>query len=172
MSAAIFNSGTVKILKEKLRFQNSLVEIITNDTDDPSSVAKDAPQGSLYIRSGTDEIYIKQDAGSSTNWIRIADLNDASPAYTVNSISTNTNAAVNNTYLVDTSGGTVQVTLPSPSTSGTFVRVKSTGDARANNITVARNAAESIEGVAGNYTMNNDYEEIDFVSDGSDWWIL
>lgn len=171
MPASIFNGDAVKILKDKFRFK-SLVEIITNDSDDPTSVAKNAPQGSLYIRSGTDEIYIKQDAGSTTNWIRLADTNDASAAYTVNSINSNTNAAANETYLVDTSGGAVQVTLPSPSTSGTFVRIKSTGDARANNITVARNAAESIEGVAGNYTMDNDFEQLNFVSDGTNWHIL
>ncbi len=42
--------------------------IITGDTDDPSSVAKDGPFGSIYLRSGTSEIYRKLDAGSSTNW--------------------------------------------------------------------------------------------------------
>jgi hypothetical protein len=141
--------------------------------NDPTSVAKDAPQGSLYIRSGTDEIYIKQDAGSSTNWIRVADLNDAAPAYTVNSVGSGATAtSANETYLVDTSGGAATLTLPSPSTSGTFVRIKSTGDARANNITVARNGSESIEGVAGNYTMDNDFEQLNFVSDGTNWHIL
>lgn len=67
MPAAIFNSQAVKILKNILAF-NSQVRIITGDTDDPTTVAKDAPISSLYLRSGTSSVYIKVDAGSSTNW--------------------------------------------------------------------------------------------------------
>ena len=71
MPASIFNGDAVKILKNKLRFKDG-IEIITDDTDDPTTVAKDAPEGSLYIRGGTDEIYIKSDAGSSTNWTQLS----------------------------------------------------------------------------------------------------
>lgn len=67
MAASIFNGDAIKLLKEKLRFKSG-TEIISNDSDDPTSVAKDAPIGSIYIRSGTGEVYVKQDAGSSTNW--------------------------------------------------------------------------------------------------------
>jgi flagellar hook-basal body complex protein FliE len=67
LAASIFNGDAIKLLKEKLRFKSG-TEIISNDSDDPTSVAKDAPIGSIYIRSGTGEVYVKQDAGSSTNW--------------------------------------------------------------------------------------------------------
>lgn len=67
MPAAIFNSNAVKVLKERLRLRSG-TDIIANDTDDPTSVAKDAAIGSVYIRGGTGEVYVKQDAGSSTNW--------------------------------------------------------------------------------------------------------
>lgn len=70
MPASIFNGDAVKILKNILRFRSN-VEVITGDSDDPTSVAKDAPRGSLYIRSGADEVYLKTDAGSSTNWVNI-----------------------------------------------------------------------------------------------------
>lgn len=76
MPASIFNAGTVKILKRILRFKDSNVEIITGDSDDPTSVAKDAPQGSLYIRFGAAEVYLKTDAGSSTNWNLLPDSSD------------------------------------------------------------------------------------------------
>lgn len=43
---------------------------IINDTGDPSSVAVDAPKGSLYI-STNGNVYRKTDDGSSTNWSAI-----------------------------------------------------------------------------------------------------
>ena len=73
MPASIFNGDSVKILKDKLKFKSTSVQIITGDSDDPASVAKSAPQGSLYLRSGTNVWYIKQDSGSSTNWSQIID---------------------------------------------------------------------------------------------------
>lgn len=78
MPSSVFNGTAVKILKKILRFKDSNVEIITGDTDNPTSVAKNAPQGSIYIRSGTGVAYIKQDSGSSTNWNEIADSADLS----------------------------------------------------------------------------------------------
>jgi len=65
---AIFSGDSIKLLKDNLLFKTGAVKILTGDTDDPTSVAKNAPQGSLYIRSGTGAMYQKQDSGSSTNW--------------------------------------------------------------------------------------------------------
>ncbi len=76
MPASIFNGTAVKILKKILRFKDSNVEIITGDTDSPAVVAKSAPQGSVYIREGTSEVYVKQDNGSSTNWLRVVNTAD------------------------------------------------------------------------------------------------
>lgn len=76
MPASIFNGTAVKILKKILKFKDSNVTIITGDTDDPTSVAKDAIQGSMYVRSGTSDIYVKQDNGSSTNWNLMGDATD------------------------------------------------------------------------------------------------
>jgi len=56
---------------QKLGLLSTSIQIITNDTDDPTSVAKDAPIGSWYIRSGTNEWYRKTDAGSTTNWVLV-----------------------------------------------------------------------------------------------------
>jgi hypothetical protein len=166
MAASIFNNTAVKILKNILRFK-SLVEIITGDTDNPTSVAKNAPIGSIYIRSGTSEIYKKTDSGSSTNWTTVG----SADVFSTSSISTNTSAAANTTYLVNT-GAAVTVTLPAPA-ANRYVAIKDrTGTARAFNITVARNAAESIEGVAASYVMNSDFDAAIFVSDGTNWFRL
>lgn len=67
-AGAIYSAGQVKIMKPTAFFSQSGVKLITNDSDDPTAVAKDAPAGSLYFRSGTGEVYVKQDSGSSTNW--------------------------------------------------------------------------------------------------------
>ena len=168
MAASIFNGTAVKILKNILRFK-STVEIITGDTDNPTSVAKTAPIGSLYIRSGTSEIYKKLDSGSSTNWSDIS--GSAAAVFDTVSISTNTSAAANTTYLVDTTSA-VSVTLPAP-TADRYVIVKDKiGNARASNITIVRNASEKIENVAASYTMNSDFDSAIFVSDGTDWFRL
>lgn len=72
MPAAIFNADSVKILKDKLKFKTGS-QIITGDSDDPTSTAKSAPQGSVYLRSTTNVWYLKQDSGSTTNWSQIID---------------------------------------------------------------------------------------------------
>lgn len=67
MPATIFSGVSVKTLKDNLSL-NDNATILSGDTDDPTSVAKSANPGSLYIRSGSGEIYRKIDSGSSTNW--------------------------------------------------------------------------------------------------------
>ena len=37
-------------------------------SDNPGSVAKTGPIGSLYMRTVSGELYVKTDAGTSTNW--------------------------------------------------------------------------------------------------------
>ncbi len=164
MPAAIFNGSTVKILKDILRFKTS-TEIITGDSDDPTSVAKDAPIGSLYIRGTTSEVYVKQDAGSSTNWTRL----DAPE--TINSVSSDITLVDKNIHLVDTTAAR-SLTLPTPA-NGIKLTVKdATGNANTNNITIVRAGAEDIDTVAASLVMDSDFGSKTFVSDGTDWFIL
>lgn len=88
--------------------------------------------------------------------------------YNVLSISTNTSASAGSTYLVDTSGGAVSVTLPAPA-ANIFVIVKDIGSAETNNITVLPNAAETIDGASSD-VIDSDFGSATYVSDGSDWW--
>lgn len=100
------------------------------------------------------------------------DSSVAGGVFSVNSVAINTSAAANQTYLVDVSGGVVQVTLPTPGVN-VFVRIKdSTGSANTNNITVAPAGAEEIDGTAANYIMDSDLESKVFVSDGTNWFVF
>jgi hypothetical protein len=45
---------------------------MTNDTDDPTIVAKDAAAGSIYIQTPSGTWYKKLDAGSTTSWSPVA----------------------------------------------------------------------------------------------------
>lgn len=68
MAAVIFNGAFVKALKNQLKLGDDVYFL--HGSDDPSSVAKDAPRGSIYIRDdgANGSIWVKQDNGSSTNW--------------------------------------------------------------------------------------------------------
>ncbi len=70
MPAAIFSGNDVKLLKANLNLSDNQ-KILTGSSDDPTSVAKDAPIGSLYIKSDDGNIFQKLDSGSSTEWSRI-----------------------------------------------------------------------------------------------------
>jgi hypothetical protein len=75
--AGTFPQGDhVKLLKDKVEFKNITTQIIANDSDDPTSVAKNANFGSLYLKSDDGQVYRKTDAGSSTNWNRMLDSAD------------------------------------------------------------------------------------------------
>lgn len=68
MSSVIFNGNFVKALRDQLKLNNTC-RIITGTTD-PTVVAADAEQGSIYLRVGGagGTIYNKQDNGLTTNW--------------------------------------------------------------------------------------------------------
>lgn len=73
MSAPIIWSGNfAKTLKSKLNLNDDAY--ILYGTSNPSSVATDAPRGSVFFRNtgSAGELYQKQDNGSSTNWTLIA----------------------------------------------------------------------------------------------------
>lgn len=68
MPAVIFSGDEVKALKDGLDL-NDNAKLLAGD-DDPTSVAKNAPRGSIYMRTGASggAVYRKTDDGSSTNW--------------------------------------------------------------------------------------------------------
>lgn len=91
--------------------------------------------------------------------------------YSVSSISSNTSAVSGTTYLCDTSGGAFTVTLPAPVLNA-FVAIKDkTGNFQTNNLTIAPNGAEKIEGLAANKILQTNWGAFSFFSDGTDWYM-
>lgn len=93
-----------------------------------------------------------------------------------------TSKTITANYTVDTTAtdhtilcnaaGAITVTLPTP-TAGRRLEIKDiSGAATANNITIARHAAEKIEGLAASYVLLISYGTIILHSDGTDWWII
>ena len=70
-TGAIPSGPDIKMLKNSIRFKTGNVRIISNDTDDPTVVAKNGEIGTLYIQKGTGALYQKQDTGLSTNWLNL-----------------------------------------------------------------------------------------------------
>ena len=78
---------------------------------------------------------------------------------------------VGRTYLVDTSSAkTLQ--LPTPTSNFFFIVRDVTGSAATNNITIARNGSESIDGVAANKTLSRPYGTWLIASNGTNWFTL
>lgn len=82
-------------------------------------------------------------------------------------VSSNTTAAPGSGYLVDCSGNTITVTLPSSPAIGNQVAIKDfTGNANSNNITVNRNGRK-IEGSDSDLIIDRNYYSAEFVYTGS-----
>lgn len=67
MPAVIFAGTKVKALKKILDLKDG-IQIISS-TVDPTSVAVNAPLGSILVNESTGDVYKKADSGSSTNWV-------------------------------------------------------------------------------------------------------
>ena len=107
------------------------------------------------------------------NFDKVEDISakiEITDVFSVNSISGVQSLAINESYVVDISGGVGTLTLPAPATD-VFVRVKDNGNANTNNITINPNAAETIDGAAS-HVINSDYGSVVLVSDGTNWFIL
>jgi len=69
--------------------------------------------------------------------------------------------------------GAINLTLPSPSTTGQVYVIKDiAGTAETNNITIVRAGSEKIEGVAASYIFRTNWGKITLVSNGTDWFIV
>lgn len=85
MTIGIFESSdSIKTFRNSLNL-NDNVKFLSG-TDDPTSVAKDAPQGSIYLQTGPAGglVYVKQDAGSSTLWTLVGTSSGAGINYIAN----------------------------------------------------------------------------------------
>lgn len=161
--------------------QNSAV--LLSDTDQLSGLAGLQFTAGVQVISVLDEDDLVSDSATALATQQsikayvddeIAALPTPVDPFTVVSISANTSATSGTTYLVDSTAGQVTVTLPAPALNA-FVRVKdAVGNANTSgeNIRVAPNAAETIDGAATFQTLDSNFESATFISDGTNWFIL
>ena len=128
-------NSTSLLLQDNLNFHN-LVSFLTG-SDDPTVVAKSAPAGSFYFRT-TGLVYIKLDAGLSTNWAFMLDTSSVQflsnkilvekITALVDAATITTDAATGNVFTV-TLGGNRTLANPTNPTNGQRVtwRVKQDG---------------------------------------------
>jgi hypothetical protein len=83
-------------------------------------------------------------------------------------------SATDGFILVDTSGGAFTLTLPNPAsvTGQPFYIVDKTGFLSTNNLTLARFAAEMIEGLAASKVFQTSWGGWIVFSDGTDWYVF
>lgn len=127
MAAPILWFGNAAKLLKSILDINGNSQILSG-TVDPSSSATSAPVGSLYLNNSNGNLYIKQDAGSSTNWNLVVDF----PAV-ANSIALRAHAgygATNNKvpYYTNTDVDTGSaMTLDNSSTLGASITINEAG---------------------------------------------
>lgn len=81
------------------------------------------------------------------------------------------NAVANDFVLANATGGPFAVTLPAAaSNANSVISVKKT-DSTANAVTISRTGADTIDGAASQ-SIATQYEELNFISDGTNWWIF
>lgn len=114
----IFDGATrAKLLRAGLNLNDTAY--ILQGTDDPTSVAQNAPQGSIYMMTGSSggRVFKKQDAGNTTNWEEIGSGSSSGINYILNpdadagTSGWSTYADVAGVVPVDGSGGSPVVTL-------------------------------------------------------------
>lgn len=165
----IFGASTfLKAFRSNLNL-NDTVSVLQG-TDDPSSSAKDAPQGSIYMRTGGSggSLWLKQDAGSSTNWTE-AGAGFAS-SLGVRTISSSGNILTSDSVVLgDSTSGDITLTLPAAS-GATGQRVKIKKIDASNLVIIDGNSSETIDGLA-DFTLSSQYSYVEVVCDGTEWHV-
>ncbi len=116
---ALFSGTTVKLLKSILDL-NGGAQLLSSATD-PTSVAVSAPKGSCLFNTSTGFIYVKQDAGSSTNWTLITGPSSTKPTLSTASSDVHTggcSADGTGTYTVPANVLWIEVELQGPGGGG------------------------------------------------------
>jgi hypothetical protein len=109
--------------------------------------------------------------------ITSADMNTWYGGAQLTTISINANRTLDTTtkdniVIVDTSGGVVSVTLPTPSNGRWMTIVDKKNTFGTNACTLVRHAAEKIDNVAASKTLNASGYRGNLVSDGTDWYTM
>lgn len=150
-------------------FQNGIAEWNSATTYYIGSWATDS-SGNAYISTVDDNT--NNALTDTTKWRPL--LGSTTTLTIANSPYAITSANNRATFLVTTAGGAFTFNLPAAAlNAGLRFTVKDiSGQASTNNITIARNGSESIEGGASNYLCQSDWGSWTFICDGTNWYIL
>jgi hypothetical protein len=145
---------------------------LANVTDDAQlkRVSGDINTFTEKLLSVEDDILLLEDSEDSFNKKKIK----ISSILATNDLSVDGSQSVNftaeNKKLYPISSG-LDVQLPLPSASFYCVIKDITGDVDNNPINIVRNGVENIDGVASDFSITSNYQSINIISDGTDWFI-
>jgi len=163
-NAAFASKSTANTLSEAQTFEK---ELILKEISTPSTPASGYVK--LYSKSD-DEVYFKNDSGTES---RLSNQTSDSGILAVSSKTTTYSAAnTDDLLLVSASGGSWTLTLfTAVGNTGKVLRIKRTDSTIANTVTVDGNSSETIDGAA-NVVLCLQYQDLEIVSDGTNWQIL
>ena len=134
---------------------------VTTSTSDPSSSDDSYEIGTIWVNTSSDVIFICTDNTSSNAiWNMMGSM-------TTLSINSSTSLSEGNRYIVDSSAGSLTMTLPSTPSAGDRIEFTPASDWSTNNFTVARNGS-NIQGVTTNFTVDVKYG-LEFTYSNSTW---
>jgi hypothetical protein len=146
--------GSGSSIANYITFNNIAIE----DAPEAGSATGDA----ILVWNSTDKKVKQVDATS---------LGEDNNVYAITAISSNQTLTTSEyVVVVDTSGGPVTVTLPSSPVTGQAYKIKDSGNALTNAVTIGGNA-NNIDGAA-TASINTDYGALEVVYDGTEWWTL
>lgn len=176
-------NNIVQVVSNELHFRDGSgndVQITSNGALDITSsggIGGDyTSAGASVTFSNTDNSYTFVNGSAVQSILKFKGLeNTGKCEYNTTDITTSTTITDtddNHILLVDTSAART-ITLPDPTLGNRCIVIKDqTGSSETNNITLARNGSENIEGVAASYTLALDRGSWTVISDGTDWWIV
>lgn len=122
-SPLIWAGNAARFLKRILSFQGSDITIQVGSLD-PTSTPVDAEPGSMYISDSTQQCYIKQDSGSSTNWTQQAATQIAGPGITIDGGGSAITTGIKGSVSIPYSGIINSVTLIADQTGDIVIDIK------------------------------------------------
>ena len=122
--------------------------------------------------SAADPVLVWDSSDKKVKQIDAANLGEDNNSYAITGITSATLTASEYVVLVQTSGATQTVTLPSSPADGQAFKIKDRGNALTNNITISGNG-NNIDG-SSTATINTDYGALELVysSDADEWFSL
>lgn len=149
------SAGTYEAIKTNLTA--TVAPTISNDSSQGYGV------GSMWFDTVAELVYFCTDASvGAAVWI-------AGGGGITSLYKTGTYTAVDGDYIfANSAGGAFTINLPATPDTGDTVIIKDCGSAGTNNVTIGRNG-ETIQGVAADFVIDQDYGQVEAKYDGSDW---